>query len=253
MYRLIWLLGVRQGLNGYEEINWQAGTHQTKGELRMESDSLPTAETKPPKLHWYQPTPGRLLVVLLAVEGVLFLSEPLFPKGWAVLIAIVSIGVTMVLMFLWYVHALLYGWRFQFSLRSLLVFTIAVAIPCSWLAVEMKRAREQREAVLAIVRSGFIVGYDYQKERFSGFDFRSLATPPPVPVWLRKLLGDDFFTDVVVVLVSKQVADNDLEYFKRLTHLKRLFVDMGVTETSVEKLKQTLPNCEILFGPDTML
>ena len=33
-----------------------------------------------------------------------------------------------------------------FSIRSLLVLTIAVAIPCSWLTVEMKAAREQKAA-----------------------------------------------------------------------------------------------------------
>ena len=37
--------------------------------------------------------------------------------------------------------------RFQFSLRSLLVLVVVVAVPCSWLAVEMKKAREQKEAV----------------------------------------------------------------------------------------------------------
>ena len=173
-----------------------------------------------PKRRWFFPTPGKLLVVLLAIEGILFLSKPWIPKGWAVLFAVAAVGLFLIGMLLWFILALVFRWRFQFSIRSLLVLTVAVAIPCSWLAMEMKAAREQREAVDAIVRSGFIVGYDYQKARFSGFGFRSLPTPPPVPVWLRKLLGDDFFTDVVVVLVSKQVADNDLEYFKRLTHLK---------------------------------
>ena len=78
----------------------------------------------------------------------------------------------MVLMLLWLVLALCFHRRFQFSLRSLLVATVAVAIPFSWLAVEMKAAREQREAVEGIEKSGGIVGYDYQKGRFSGHDFR---------------------------------------------------------------------------------
>ena len=33
---------------------------------------------------------------------------------------------------------LIFRWRFQFSIRSLLVLTVAVAVPCSWLAVEVK-------------------------------------------------------------------------------------------------------------------
>jgi fatty acid desaturase len=130
----------------------------------METDSLPTAENKPPKPRWYQPTPGRLLVVLLAVEGVLLLSERFqwFPfnqqKGWIVLIAIASVVAAMALMLLWFFLALLFHWRFQFSLRSLLVLTVAVAIPFSWLAVEMKAARQQREAVKALLQLGGVEG-----------------------------------------------------------------------------------------------
>ena len=51
-----------------------------------------------PKLRWYQPTPGRLLVFLLVVEGILLLSERWgwFPfnqhKGYTVLIAVAAVG-----------------------------------------------------------------------------------------------------------------------------------------------------------------
>jgi hypothetical protein len=41
----------------------------------MEADSVPTGEQKQPKLRWFPPTPGHLLFMLLAVEGVLLLSE----------------------------------------------------------------------------------------------------------------------------------------------------------------------------------
>jgi hypothetical protein len=73
----------------------------------MEANSLPTAEPKPPNLRWFHPTPARLLVILLVAEGILLLSQPWFPK----------------------------------------VLTVVVAIPFSWLAVEMKRAREQRHLI----------------------------------------------------------------------------------------------------------
>jgi WD40 repeat protein len=109
----------------------------------METNSTPTAEEQLSKLPWYRPTPGRLLIVLLAVEGVLLLSERWLPKHCAVLLAIASVGVTMVLMLLWFVLALCFRWRFQFSIRSLSVATVAVAIPFSWLAVEVKNMRER--------------------------------------------------------------------------------------------------------------
>ena len=144
-------------------------------------------------LPWFHPTPGRLLVVLLAVEAILFLSKPWFPKGYALLIAIASVGVTMVLMLIWWPVALCFHWRFQFSLRSLLVATVAVAIPFSWLAVEMKKAREQREAVEAIQKRGGRVEYD--------IPFTGMKHPPlPVPLQLQRLLGKDFFKDAMQVI-----------------------------------------------------
>jgi hypothetical protein len=105
---------------------------------------MPTDQPAPPKpkLRWYRPTPGRLLIVLLAVEVGLLLSKPWFLKGWAVLIAITAVGVTIVLMLLWFVLALVLRLRFQFSIRSLLLLTVALAVSCSWLAVEMKWSNE---------------------------------------------------------------------------------------------------------------
>ena len=38
---------------------------------------------------------------------------------------------------------LLFRWRFQFSIRSLLILTMLIAVPCSWLAVEMKAGEER--------------------------------------------------------------------------------------------------------------
>ena len=110
-----------------------------------------------PKRRWFYPTPGRLLVVLLAVECVLLLSERFQwfafneKKGWTVLIAVAVVGLFLLLMLIWFITSLIFRWRFQFSIRSLLVLTIAVAIPSSWLAVEMKWARRQREAVEASI------------------------------------------------------------------------------------------------------
>lgn len=49
-------------------------------------------EHSAPKRHWNEITPGRLLVVLLAVEVTLFLSEHWYPKGWAVLIAATTVA-----------------------------------------------------------------------------------------------------------------------------------------------------------------
>ena len=115
------------------------------------------SESKPTR-RWFSPTPGWLVLFSLATTGLLYLSERFqgFPfnhrKGWTVLVAVAAAAVVLLLMLAWYVAALLLRRRFQFSLRSLLV--IGVALPFSWLAVEMRGANDQRTAVEAIVKAG---------------------------------------------------------------------------------------------------
>ena len=67
------------------------------------------------------------------------------------LIAVAAVGVVLLGMFLWFGVAVVFRRRFQFSIRSLLILVIVVAVPCSWLAVEMKKARKQHESVEAIL------------------------------------------------------------------------------------------------------
>jgi hypothetical protein len=59
----------------------------------------------------------------------------------------------MLLMLVWFAIALVFGWRFQFSIRSLLVLTATAAVPCSWLSWEMKRA-----GVFSVARSAHALG-----------------------------------------------------------------------------------------------
>ena len=198
------------------------------------------------KFRWFHLTPGRLLVVLLAVEGILLLSERWFPKGWAVLIAIASIGVTMLVLLLWFVLALVFHWRFQFSIRSLLMLTIGVAIPFSWLGVGIKAAREQRETVEALTKDGGMVHYDdeYDKSAYS------LAL-----VWMREQLGDDFFGNVATLdLRNTKVSHVGVEHLKGLTQLHKLYLEnTKITNEGVERLKgltqlRTLDLCATKVG-----
>ncbi len=110
---------------------------------------------------WFSPTPACLIYGLLIVEGLLWLSERYTwfgfneKKGWTVLIAVAVVGVAMLVVLLWFAASLLFRWRFQFSIRLLLVLVDAVAMPFSWLAVEIKKTREEREAVDARLEAGF--------------------------------------------------------------------------------------------------
>ena len=124
---------------------------------------MPTMDhTIQSRVRWFHLTSGRVVIGLLAVEGLLRLSErfqwPAWHKGYAVLAAVASVGLTMLLMLLWLVLAIALRRRFQFSIRSLLVLTVAVALPCSWLAVKKGAANQQRLVADEIKRLAALSG-----------------------------------------------------------------------------------------------
>jgi len=204
------------------------------------TDSIPTPR-------WFYPTPSWLILALLIVECLLWLSNryqwPTWHKGYAVLTAVVAVGLAFVVMLHWFLVALALRRRFQFSIRSLLVLVIVVAVPFSWLAVEMKAAREQKEAVEAIMKVGGAVVYDWKLDA-GGFFLPNAQ--PPVPAWLRKLLGDDFFGAVDRVAAPLDVTDEGLIQVARLTQLRHLdLTKTKVTDAGVKKFQQALPNCKI--------
>jgi len=188
--------------------------------------------TTNPPTRGFRLTPGHCLLALPAVEFLLFLSQWFrwLPKGWPVLIAVASVGVVMLAMFVWFGVALMFRRRFQFSIRSLLVLVVVVALPCSWMAVEMKKANKQRRTAAEIGN----VGYDWE------FDASGNLLPnaqPSGPAWLRNAFGDDFFSHVDFVgFNAEQVTDAwfaDLEEFPQLQG----FMGTRVTDAGLEHLK----------------
>jgi Leucine-rich repeat (LRR) protein len=168
---------------------------------------------------WFCLTPGWLVVGLLVVEGLLWLSERFqwfafnSQKGWTVLIAVAVVGVAMMVMPLSLFASLLFRRRFQFSIRSLLLLVVAVAIPCSWLAVEMQAAEKQRQAADKIRNMEGQVSYD------CGPILPRSVVVPDGPVWLRRLLGNDFFNDSVNALLF---GDTEMEWLEGLPNLQLL-------------------------------
>ncbi|HEV2969088.1 MAG TPA: hypothetical protein VGY55_03800 [Pirellulales bacterium] len=126
---------------------------------------------------------------------------------------------------------------FQFSLRSLLIFTLICAIPCAWLGRNVERKRRDREAVDAIVKLGGSVVYDYQIDR-SGKPIP--GAEPPGPDWLRKLLGENLFSEVALVsLDGTKVTDAGLVYLRDLTQLETLYlISNNVTDEGLVNLEE---------------
>jgi hypothetical protein len=163
---------------------------------------------------------------------------------------------------------------YQHRLRTPLLIILACSLVCSWLAMRMHRASKQREAVAAIRALEGDAFYDYQ---FDSSGRGRLHAQPSTPLWLRNLLGDDFFADVWHVGIEastitdadiecirdlphlrwlrlnlSSITDAGLENLKGLSRLERLFIeDTKVTEEGVEKLQQALPNCKIYWEPPT--
>ncbi|MGO8688436.1 MAG: leucine-rich repeat domain-containing protein [Thermoguttaceae bacterium] len=193
---------------------------------------------------WFHLTPGRVILVLPAVVGLLWLSERFHwfafneKKGWTVLIALASVAAALLLMFVWFIAAVLFRRRFQFSIGSLLLLAIYVAMPCSWLATEMKKAKMQREVVEAIEKVKGWESYDWEAD--------VSRVEPPQPRWLRHLLGDDFFTNVEGVGfatspfdgVGANITDAVVERLEALPEVEELLLDdTGVTDAGLKHIR----------------
>ena len=108
---------------------------------------------------------------------------------------------------------------FQVSLRTLLILTTLVAIALGILTRVHHRVQEQKIAVARIKALGGQVVYDYEEGKPSAKQKRA---PPGWP-WLRKLVGDEYFQDVVgITLDGTPVSDTDLNIIGKLRGMKTL-------------------------------
>ena len=81
-------------------------------------------DSKPTRRRFYS-TPAWIILGLLLVEGLLWMSEQYrwfgfnSHKGWTVLIGVAVVGAAFLVILRWLIGALLFRWRFQFSIRAL--------------------------------------------------------------------------------------------------------------------------------------
>jgi hypothetical protein len=169
------------------------------------------------KRRWFRLTPGWLLFVLLVVEGLLWLSNrlgwPAWHEGFAVLAALATLGVTVLLLLLWFTLALSFPKRFHLSLGAALTLTVAVAVPCGWLSCEVWRAKQEREAVeLISALDGIVLGDDLTDEEglidLTRWDVQPMtgsfeSVPAHDDGLLAKLLGVGFFNSARAVVLEK--------------------------------------------------
>lgn len=127
----------------------------------------------------------------------------------------------------------------QFSLRTFLVLLTA---GCILLGVQSQRVRKQRQVVALAERLEGSVAYDYQyhEDPFSATAPRS----PPGPALLRKLVGDDFFAEVVMIQLA-QAQDRELRRLADQLTIRHLVVSGMFSDEGLESISQ-LVNLETL-------
>jgi hypothetical protein len=192
----------------------------------------------------FHPTPGWLVILSLAMTGFLYLSEQCQwfefneMKGWTVLIAVASVGAVLLGMLLWFAVATAFRQHFQFSIRSMLALVAAIAVPCSWLASEMREPKQEREAAKAIEKAGGRASWGQRWSTGQPLGPNG-EVPRAEPKWLRKLLGDDFFSGVFQVSFENiKVTDADLVHLEALRYLDELSLNnTEVTDVGLKHIK----------------
>ncbi len=208
----------------------------------MDEKQITAEPAKKARSRWFRLTPDQFIAGLLVLICVLWLSERFQwfglnqHKGWTVLIAVAAVGVAALVMPLWWVASLMFRWRFQLGIRSLLTFCLACSTAVSWLAVEGRQARRQAEVVEWIQKYGGWGHYDWAVDA-NGHEIPNPT--PPGSSWLRRILGDDFFSAVVQLeFDDPNITDAGLEHLKGVTQLRVLILtDTGVTDAGLEYLK----------------
>ena len=82
---------------------------------------------------------------------------------------------------------------FQFSLRTLLIFTVVVAVAAGWLGRKMEQKRKEREAVEAILKLGGAITITTDE-----IGKIPRTRNRRVQIGCETLLGDNFFSEVRV-------------------------------------------------------
>jgi hypothetical protein len=209
-----------------------------------------------PKLNhrWFHLTGGRFFAALLAVQILLLLSERFQwfafneKKGWTVMIAVGVFCAAVLIILFWLLVSFFLRRPFQFRMRLLLLFVLALSVPLGWCSMELRCAKRQRRMVEEIGKMRGAVQYDFELSGETvvvrGITLH-VVTEPTTPTWLRDSLGDDFFFDIAAVYVnSDEFRDEHVSRLVSLPKLKILVIrSTRVTDRSSLHIKQ-LTNLE---------
>ena len=119
-----------------------------------------------------------------------------------------------------------------------LLLTLLLALLAIWFAVKMEYAAKQKALIVDLENLGGIVWYDYQFEANGLPSAKEDEKEPPGPLWLRRLLGDDFFINVTKLdLTPNEIGDAELTHLNDLTDLQSLSLGHTVTDAGLAHLQ----------------
>ena len=123
----------------------------------------------------------------------------------------------------------------RFSLRTLLLLTAVACLGFGWLGYKMRLKQQQRQTVEEIQKLGGVVLYDYQYP----ITRKKLGAFPPGPAWVRKLVGDDFFTNPTLVnMRGPQVTDDAMAHLQWLPMLTEIDLSGSpISDVGLAKLR----------------
>jgi len=152
----------------------------------------------------------------------------------------------------------------QYSIRTLLVVTLLASIPLPWFSVELRKVERRRLA--------------YEQLTWDIYTC-NLPSFPWYSSWLHKLLGDEESYDLSFLVLNNfaSVSDSTLVAIANFENLKQLWLngeisitdaglkhlkglkglrdlslaDAPVTAGAVERLRRSLPDCDITWNPPT--
>ena len=107
---------------------------------------------------------------------------------------------------------------YQISLRA---FLVGLTVLCAWLGMVARKASMQKAAVTWVTENSGTVWYDFHIDNPKGVPIDTTAQPPG-PLWLRELVGLDFFA---VARWGKVEEVSSVSHLGSLPHLKELSVD----------------------------
>ena len=122
------------------------------------------------------------------------------------------------------------GRRLAFSLKTLMLLVLPIAVWLGWVA---NKARQQRDAVAAIKQYGGFAYYDY--EFINGHVIRG-REPCWAPKWLRRLVGDEYFREAIGYNSAPSWRKPSRSHARVMPYLRGLtglrFLSIGLGQTS---------------------